>query len=117
MDGQQSRADERRHEKGRATQLIQKVIDSIGEQRREPDLWERVNLSHAINSVFRGAYNLAAATAEHAMTPVHDRSPFDNLQTDELMKKCDLTLLQKALLVAEQDSLREFPSFGPIVLR
>lgn len=117
MVGQLSRSNERVAEKERATAQIQSVIDLIAQQKREPDLWERVNLSHAINSVFRGAYNLATATAEHAMTPIHERSPFANLHTDELIVKCDLTLLQRALKLAEQDEVREFPSFGPIVLK
>jgi hypothetical protein len=89
---------------------------SIEQEHREPDQWERVHFVHGLASLFSGAYSLAACEADLALTPPGERSPTVKLPADPLFDRCDIARLRRVLAAAQAESVREFPSFGPIVI-
>jgi hypothetical protein len=105
---------DRKDEKDHASADIAAAIAAIEEEGREPDNWERMCLVQAIASIFSGAYRLARSNAELARTPADQRSPLSETSTEPFLDRCDLTLLKRALLEAEAEPVRKFPSFGPI---
>lgn len=107
----------REKEKAQAIADIAAVLDTIAHASRAPDLWERVHLAHALSSVFSGCYNLARTDARLAMTPVNERSLDPGLPTDPTFDKIDMPMLSKALHIAVAEPVRQFPCFGPVVLR
>ena len=105
---------DRKDEKDQACADIAAVIAAIELKGREADNWERMCLVQAIANIFAGAYRLARSNAELARTPVDQRSPLSETSTEPFLDQCDLMLLKRALLEAEAERLRKFPSFGPI---
>jgi hypothetical protein len=106
----------RGNEKDAAIAKIARVLNELGEQRRNPDHWERVCLVRALSEVFSGCYSLALTDAHHALTPLDERSPFAKLPNDPLFDRCDLGLLWRALHEAKGEPVREFPHLGPIIV-
>jgi hypothetical protein len=102
---------DRKDEKDRASADIAAAIEA---ERREPDNWERMCLVQAIVHVFAGAYRLALSNAELARTPVDQRSPLCSPPSEPSFDHCSLALLKRALVEAEAEPVRKFPSFGPI---
>jgi hypothetical protein len=102
-------------EKAFAVEALSEVLCSIEQQEREPDQWERRSLCHGINAVFRGLYSLAVAEAESAVVPRHQRCEA-SLQSADVFKRFDLSVLRKALAVAESEPMRLSRQFGPIVI-
>lgn len=112
-----SHEQDRTAEKDHATAEIAAVIASIEAERRQPDPWERMCLVQAISQIFMGAYRLACSNAELARTPIAQRSPLSAAPGEPLLDRCDLALLRRALVEAEEEPVRRFPSFGPIAFR
>ena len=107
----------RKAEKDHAAAEIAAVIAFIEAECRQPDHWEKMCLVQAISQIFMGAYRLASANAELAMTPIEQRSPLSGVPEEPLLERCDLALLRRALVEAEDEPVRRFPSFGPIAFR
>jgi hypothetical protein len=107
---------EREAEKKDAIAALHEALASIEQQHREPDQWERVHFVHGLASLFSGAYSLAACEADLAQTPPADRSPTVKLPADLLFDRCNIALLRRVLAAAEAEPVREFPSFGPVVI-
>jgi hypothetical protein len=106
----------KRAEKAEAVRAINDALRILQRENREPDAWERQSLGTAVNATFRGAYRLAAAEADLAMTPPSMRSPEWRPSSNEVYKVCSLKNLRAALAEAEADPLRSYPHFGPVVL-
>ncbi len=104
----------RETEKQDAIAAIETALAEIGEQRREPDQWERVFLSEAIGATFRGCYRLACTDVSMAMTPTNERAKAV-LPQDPFYDRCTIALLRDALRETKAEPVRPFPHFGPIV--
>ncbi len=107
---------EREAEKQDAIAALEEALVSIEQEHREPDQWERVHFVRGLASLFSGAYSLAACEAYLALTAPGERSPTVKLPADPLFDRCNIALLRRVLAAAEAEPVREFPSFGPIVI-
>lgn len=107
---------ERRADKAEAIQAINDALCVLQRENREPDAWECQRLGTAVNATFRGAYRLAAAKADRALTPPEMRSSNRRTSSEEVFKLCSLKHLRAALVEAEADPLRYSSHFGPVVL-
>src|SRR5215831_810520 len=101
---------ERRAEKEHAEAAILRTIEAIEREGRQPDDWEKINLIHALDDLFRGLYRLARTDAELARTPKSHRSPVP-IRIDTEMDQVDLTRIRAVLDDAKLESVRP-PFFG-----
>jgi hypothetical protein len=85
---------DRAEDKERATSAIAAAIAAIDGEGRKPDPWEREHLYRAIADVFHGAYRLAAADAEKALTPTGARG---RLTLDPVLDDFDLAAFRALL--------------------
>jgi hypothetical protein len=92
------------------------ALNRLSDERRNPDLWERVCLVRALGEVFSGCYGLAITDARLALIPPKERSPTAKLPIDPFIERCDLPLLMKAWRAAMVEPVRQFPHLGPIVV-
>lgn len=105
----------RLREKSEATAAIEHALSKIASEGREPDLWEREFLRQAIDWLFRGGYRIAAVDAALALTPLNQRAPEANIQSDPLLDRCNIALLKAAFQEAAAQPLADFTTFGPII--
>ncbi len=117
LDTDYSHIQKRTAEKDHATAEIAAVIAALEAEMRQPDLWERMCLVQAITQIFMGAYRLASSNAELARTPIEQRSSLTAAPEEPLLERCNLDLIKLALVEAEEEPVRRFPSFGPIAFR
>ena len=110
-----SELEERKRDKRIASAWLREGIATIGAEGRQPDMWERVCLAHGISALLRGQYSMSAMDAELALTPPARRSPQWRPPSDPFFARCDLAVLSNALAEVEQEPVRPFPHFGPIV--
>ena len=106
----------RQAEQNVAVEAVVEILDTIEDERRDPDLWERAHIVRSINCIFRGLYALAVTEARLALTPLEQRGVGDRafaddpLLADISLRTARLALAEAALVVVEH------PSFGPIKL-
>lgn len=109
---QQQRIAEQAH----AIARINRVINRLDAERREPDQWEAANLMDAVGSLVAGCYGLATTHADLASTPHDERSPAVCLPDDPLYQLRDLAVLRSALATATALPALPLPHFGPVEL-
>jgi hypothetical protein len=114
-DREQRYLQERERERQNAVAAINEAIDSIEQQQREPDQWERLYLVHALSSLSRGIYRLARTEADLALTPPAERSPMSKLPTDPILDECDIARLRDALRAIAAEPVRAYQHFGPVM--
>ena len=88
-------------EKAHAAEDIEAALDIIASEQREPNRWERLHLTQAINDTVDGRYPVANVVAQKAMTARAERSdegvaPMADLAEFSLDHLRDLLLRAKA---------------------
>jgi hypothetical protein len=109
--------EERAAEKQQALAKLRAAIGLIERQHRELDNWERVHFVHGLAAMFAGAYRLAGVEAGLALTPLVERSPAALLPSDAIFDRSSTEFVKRALVYAEAEPVRRFPSFGPVEFR
>lgn len=117
MNRQDVHMQEREEARNVALADIAAALQVMEHERRNPDAWERVCLVQALIAIFSGCYELATSEARLALISPDQRSPTTNLPNDPIFSRCDLPLLMQAWLAAKSEPVKQFPHFGPIVLK
>jgi hypothetical protein len=117
MSQQNDHMRRREEERDFAIAEIAATLHAIGEDRRQPDHFERYYLVGALRSTFAGCYGLAITEARLARVQPTDRSSEVALPTDPILDQCDLPKLWEVWNAIKAALVRPTPHLGPIVLR
>ncbi len=91
-------------DKLRAITAIRDAIKAIDRERREPDPWEKYQLTLALGSALQGHWGYATARAEQALTPPAERVLIEGEPEVERLDLAALrTLLAKVELTPADD--------------
>jgi hypothetical protein len=107
---------ERQADKNNALQIVENALAIIEKENRDPDAWERQSLARAINAIYRGAYNLAAAEARFALVPSEEREPGWQASADVPIDLFNAGVLRQAMVKVKGEPIRHSPHFGPVLL-
>ena len=92
--------------KSRAVTAIRDAIKAIDREQREPDPWEKYQLTLALGSALQGHWGYATARAEQALTPPAERVRFEGYPEFEHL---DLAALRTLLAKVEVTLIRDNP--------
>ena len=73
--------------------ILAQYLDIIQGDGREPDVWERLDLNDALNSLKKSDVFAAASYLRHAITPPDNQSPDYPISTDDSASTATLDLV------------------------
>jgi len=89
--------------------VFEQVLDMVEDDDREPDTWERLNLSLAAGALARSQLFLALAQLWRAITPPDNRAPDYPISGEDAnsVRECDLAHFRNLLISLQETPVRK----------